>query len=63
MLTPGDVHLGRADRMLEQRHRTLQEAWAQNPERFVHGPPKLQTLPKKVWINPPNEDETSPDAH
>jgi len=32
---------------------------AQNPERFVHGPPKPQTLPDKVWINPPDEKETT----
>ena len=58
MLTPSDVHRGRAEGILEQRHRTLKDAWAQNPERFVHGPPKLQTLPDKVWINPPDEKET-----
>ena len=58
MLTPGDVHQGRAEGILEQRQRTLQGAWAQNPERFVHGPPKPQTLPNKVWINPPEEKET-----
>ena len=63
MLTPSDVHHGRAQRVLEQRQRTLQDAWAHNPERFVHGPPKPQALPKAVWINPPTEAKTSPDAH
>ena len=58
MLTPSDVHHGRAECILEQRQRTLQAAWAQNPERFVQGPPKHQTLPDKVWINPPDEKET-----
>ena len=53
MLTPDDVHHGRAQRMLEQRKRTLQAAWSQHPERFVHGAPKPQPLPKEVWINPP----------
>ena len=48
MLTPGDVHHGRAQRILEQRERTLRAAWAQHPQRFVHGPPKLQPLPKEV---------------
>ena len=57
------VHHGRAQRVLEQRQRTLQDAWAHNPERFVHGPPKSQALPKAVWINPPTEAKTSPDAH
>ena len=48
MLTPSDVHHGRAQQILEQRQRTLQDAWAHNPERFVHGPPKPQALPKAV---------------
>ena len=63
MLAPGDVHSGSAERILEQRQRTLQEAWPRNPERFVHGPPKRQALPKAVWINPPTEEKTSTDAH
>ena len=53
MLTPEDVHHGRAPRRLEQRQRTLRAAWAQHPERFVNGAPKPQPLPKEVWINPP----------
>ena len=58
MLTPGDVHHGRAERILEQRHRTLHDARTRHPERFVHGPPKPQTLPHKVRINPPVENNT-----
>ena len=49
---------GGAEGILEQRQRTLQDAWAQNPERFVHGPPKPQSLSDKVWINPLEEKET-----
>ena len=56
-------HHGRALQILEQRQRTLQDAWTHNPERFVHGPPNPQALPKPVWINPPTEAKTSPDAH
>ena len=63
MLAPGDVHSGRAERILEQRQRTLQEAWSRNPERFVHGPPKRRALPKAVWIHPPTEEKTTTDAH
>ena len=58
MLTPDDVHHGSAPRILEQRERTLRAAWAQHPQRFVHGPPKLQPLPKEVWINPPDAATT-----
>ena len=43
---------GRAQRILAQRERTLRSAWSQHPERFVHGTPKPQSLPKEVWINP-----------
>ena len=53
MLTPHDVHYGRANRVLEKREQTLRLAWSQHPERFVHGTPKPQPLPKEVWINPP----------
>ena len=53
MLTPHDVHHGRARRVLEQRERTLRLAWNRHPERFVHGTPKPQPLPQQVWINPP----------
>ena len=63
MLTPDDVHHGRAQRILEQRERTLRAAWAQHPERFVRGPPKPQALPKEVWINPPTAATTPHDAH
>jgi putative transposase len=28
-------------------------AYAAHPERFVHGPPRRETLPTVVWINPP----------
>ena len=54
MLTPHDVHHGRAQEMLAQRQRILEIAWARHPERFVHGHPKLGALPEAVWINPPN---------
>ena len=54
MLTPEDVHHGRAPRILEHRQRTLRLAWSQHPERFVHGTPKPHPLPEEVWINPPD---------
>ena len=53
---PMDVHYGRASQVLEKRERTLRLAWSQHPERFVHGTPKPQPLPKEVWINPPGRD-------
>ena len=52
-LTPADVHHGRAATMLEVRHHTRLAAYDAHPERFVQGPPRLETLPHAVWINPP----------
>jgi putative transposase len=53
MLTPDDVHHGRAQAVLAQRERTLEGAWVDHPERFVRGIPKHSPLPEAVWINPP----------
>ena len=53
MLTPDDVHHGRAKAVLEQRERALHLAWAKNPERFVQGIPKPSPFPEEVWINAP----------
>ena len=53
MLTPDDVHHGRARDVLAQRERILEAAWANHPERFVRGIPKPRPLPEAVWINPP----------
>jgi len=58
MLTPADVHYGRAKAMIEQRQRTLADAWAAHPERFVHGIPEPRPLPDAVWINPPETSTT-----
>lgn len=54
-LTPADVHHGRAATILDVRHRTRLAAYAAHQERFVNGPPGLETLPTAVWINPPSK--------
>jgi len=53
MLTPHDVHHGRAKAVLRQRAHALRVAWTKHPERFVQGIPKPSPLPEEVWINPP----------
>lgn len=53
LLTPSDVHHGRAPQILDQRQRVLQQAYAAHPERFVKGAPTITQLPPAVWINPP----------
>ena len=53
LLTPADVHYGRAAEKLAQRQVVLQHAYAAHPERFVNGPPTTPKLATAVWINPP----------
>ena len=45
MLTPEQVHFGRADQVIAGRKSVLREAWAAHPERFVRGVPKTRPLP------------------
>ena len=59
LLTPADVHFGRAPAILEQRQRVLSAAYACHPERFVKGLPKPLEVPTAVWINPPAKKEGS----
>ena len=53
MLTPADVHAGRADAKLAARADVLAAAFAAHPERFVGGLPQPAVLPAEVWINRP----------
>ncbi len=53
LLTPADVHYGRAADVLAARQHVLTAAWRANPERFVRRPPTPAALPDAVWINPP----------
>jgi putative transposase len=53
LLTPWDVHHGRAATRLAEREATLRAAFAATPERFVRGVPTPPALPQAVWINKP----------
>ena len=55
MLTPANVHFGRAPEILAHRAKVLHAAYAAHPERFRCVPRPLQ-LPQAVWINPPLEE-------
>jgi len=61
LLTPADVHYGRAEEKLAQRQVVLLRAYDAHPERFVNGPPTMPKMPKAVWINPPTVTD-SPEA-
>jgi transposase InsO family protein len=52
LLTPADVHFGRATQIIEARQRTLDAAFQQHPERFGRRP--VHPTPADAsWINPP----------
>jgi len=53
LLTPADVHFGRAASLIAKRQQVLEAAYQKNPERFVRGLPTPPQLPEAVWINPP----------
>lgn len=58
MLTPDDVHHGRAPTVLAARRRALKAVRAAHPERIVRGRPKTGPLPEVAWINPPDKPTT-----
>jgi putative transposase len=53
LLTPSDVHHGRAAAIVEARQVVLDTTYRQHPERFVRGRPLHPFPPSAVWINPP----------
>jgi putative transposase len=59
LLTPADVHYGRAAQVITARAAVLEGAYAAHPERFVRKPPTPPRLPEVVWINKPI-DPTEP---
>ena len=64
MLTPEDVHYGRAISVLDQRREVLAAAYQAHQERFVRGLPIPKQLPQAVWINPPGQQQSSqPQGH
>lgn len=53
LLTPADVHFGRAETIRAQRAVTLDAAYADHPERFVRKLPTPLALHVASYINPP----------
>ncbi|NBH07717.1 DDE-type integrase/transposase/recombinase [Amycolatopsis sp. SID8362] len=52
MHTPASVHFGTAEQIRTQRQATLNQAYAQHPERFTPRP-RPPRLPEAAWINQP----------
>ena len=60
LMTPADVHYGRAPKITAARAEVLDAAYAANPERFVRNPPEPPQLAATTWINRPVDDPTDP---
>jgi putative transposase len=60
LLTPADVHHGRAEQITLARGAVLDAAYAAHPERFVGKPPQPPRLPEAVWINKPIDPSEPP---
>jgi putative transposase len=60
LLTPADVHYGRAAELISGRQRVLDAAFDLHPERFVRKPPVHPPLPAAVWINKPAQPHNAP---
>ena len=59
LMTPDDVHHGRAEAIHADRARVLASAYAATPERFVQRPPRPPALPTAAWINKPDDERTT----
>ncbi len=59
LLTPADVHFGRAEEKLAQRQVVMLRAYDAHPERFVNGPPTMPKMAQAVWINPPTVTDST----
>ena len=59
LLTPEDMHYGRATQITAARQVVLANAYDKHPERFVKGLPTPPPVPEAAWINPPHETEST----
>jgi putative transposase len=62
MLTPADVHFGRAQQRVEERQVVLDRVFDAHPERFPHGRPVVRQPAREVWINKPKATHDSASA-
>lgn len=59
LLTPADVHFGRAEQRRADRALVLEAAHRAHPERFVSGTPVPPPVPTAAWINKPKAADGS----
>jgi putative transposase len=60
LVTPADVHHGRAEQSIDARQAVLDVALATHPERLVGRPPQPPRLPQVVWVNKPLDPSEAP---
>ncbi len=60
LMTPADLHDGRAAAKWQQRAEVLRAAYQAHPERFPRGVPVPPPLPTAAWINKPATLEAMP---
>lgn len=53
LLTPADVHTGKAEQRIQTRQATLTSAFEIHPNRFKGRTPVADRPPREVWINKP----------
>jgi putative transposase len=65
LMTPSDVHDGRAPEVIAARQQVLDAAFLTHPERFVRKQPQAPQLPENAWINRPDDthDDSQEEAH
>jgi putative transposase len=59
LMTPADMHFGRAEQRHANRSQVLATAQSAHPERFVSGTPVPPALPTAAWINKPKSVDGS----
>ena len=59
LMTPDQVHYGQIEAVHAARQITLNQAFLENPERFVKKPPVPPAKPIATWINPPTLKSTA----
>jgi putative transposase len=59
LMTPDQVHYGQTEAIHTARQVTLDQAFRENPGRFVNKPPVPPVKPTATWINPPTLKSTA----
>jgi putative transposase len=59
LMTPDQVHYGQIEAVHAARQVTLDQAFLENPSRFVNKPPVPPAKPTATWINPPTLKSTA----